>query len=124
MLCSSISFGIGVAITLIYSTILEESYGWSPSSVGLFSIGIIPAAFLAMLHSGWFADKVNIQLAARDGGVHRPEHHLFHLVVPYLTGAIGIIVFGVYANNPQEYSAWGLVMGKLLLYPETADRFD
>ncbi|KAF3009028.1 hypothetical protein E8E14_002403 [Neopestalotiopsis sp. 37M] len=110
MLASSISLGIGVAITLIYSTILEESYGWSASSVGLFNIGIIPASFLAMLHSGWLADKINVRLAARNGGVHRPEHHLIHLIVPYLTGATGIIVFGVCANDPQAYSAWGLVI--------------
>jgi MFS family permease len=116
MLASSISLGIGVAITLIYSTILEESYGWSASSVGLFNIGIIPASFLAMLHSGWLADKINVRLAARNGGVHRPEHHLIYLIVPYLTGATGIIVFGVCANDPQAYSAWGLVIGKLFIF--------
>jgi len=39
MLSSSISLGISVAISLVYSTILEESYGWSPASVGLFNVG-------------------------------------------------------------------------------------
>ncbi|KAI1342296.1 major facilitator superfamily domain-containing protein [Xylariaceae sp. FL0016] len=110
MLASSISLGIGVAITLVYSTVLEESFGWSPASVGLFNVGIIPAAILAMFYSGWFAEKANIWLAKRNGGVHRPEHHLVHLIIPYITGAIGIIVFGVVANSPQDYSAWGLVV--------------
>ncbi|KAI0471023.1 major facilitator superfamily domain-containing protein [Xylariaceae sp. FL0804] len=110
MLTSSISLGIAVAISLVYSTLLEESYGWSASSVGLFNAGVIPAAILAMLYSGWGAAKVNIWLAARNGGVHRPEHHLIHLIIPYLTGACGIIVFGVCANSPEKYSAWGLVL--------------
>ncbi|KAI1845751.1 hypothetical protein JX266_008116 [Neoarthrinium moseri] len=110
MLASSISLGIAVAISLVYSTILIEGYGWSPESVGLFNVGIIPAAFLAMGYSGWFADKLNIWLAIRNGGVHRPEHHLLHLIIPYLAGAIGIIVFGVCANNPEKYSAWGMII--------------
>ncbi|KAH9901750.1 major facilitator superfamily domain-containing protein [Xylariomycetidae sp. FL2044] len=110
MLASSISLGIGVAISLVYSTILEERYGWSPESVGLFNVGIIPAAIFAMLYSGYGADKMNVWLAARNGGVHRPEHHLLHLIIPYITGATGIIVFGVCANDPERYSAWGLVV--------------
>ncbi|KAI0019603.1 major facilitator superfamily domain-containing protein [Xylariomycetidae sp. FL0641] len=110
MLASSVALGFGVAITLVYSTILEESYGWSPESVGLFNVGIIPAAIIAMFHSGWWAGKVNVWLAERNGGVHRPEHHLVHLIIPYITGAIGLIVFGVCANDPETYSAWGLVV--------------
>ncbi|KAK2604097.1 hypothetical protein N8I77_007054 [Diaporthe amygdali] len=109
LLASSITLGIGVAISLVYSTVLEESFHWGPESVGLFNVGIIPAAILAMFHSGWFADKVNVWLAARHGGVHKPEHHLVHLIIPCFTGAIGIVVFGVVAHEPEKYSAWGLV---------------
>ncbi|KAH8647755.1 major facilitator superfamily domain-containing protein [Xylariales sp. PMI_506] len=110
LLASSITLGIGVAISLVYSTILEESFGWSAASVGLFNVGIIPAAMLAMVYSGWGADKINVWLAARNGGVHKPEHHLIHLILPFLTGSIGIIVFGIVANEPEKYSAWGLVV--------------
>lgn len=110
LLASSITLGIGVAISLVYSTVLEESFHWGPESVGLFNVGIIPAAVLAMMYSGWFADRVNIWLAARNGGVHKPEHHLVHLIIPCITGAIGIVVFGVVANEPEKYSAWGLVL--------------
>lgn len=110
MLAGSISLGIAIAITLIYSALLEDSYGWSPASVGLFNIGTVPGSFLAMLHSGWFAGKVNVWLARRNGGVHKPEHHLIHLIIPYLTGAVAIIVFAVCANSPDKYSAWALVI--------------
>lgn len=110
MLAGSISLGIAIAITLIYSALLEDSYGWSPASVGLFNIGTVPGSFLAMLHSGWFAGRVNLWLARRNGGVHKPEHHLIHLIIPYVTGAVAIIVFAVCANNPEKYSAWALVI--------------
>lgn len=111
LLVSSISLGVAIGITLIYSTILETGYGWSAASVGLFNAGTIPACFAAMLYSGWMAAKVNIWLAKRNNGVHKPEHHLIHLILPCVTGAIGIGVMAVCADQPKTHSAWGLVVG-------------
>ena len=111
LLCSSISLGIGIAITLVYSTILIQSYHWSPSSVGLFNAGVIPASMIAMFYSGWCADKINIWLARRNNGVHVPEHHLIHLIIPALTGVCGIVIIAVCSSNPEKHSAWGLVVG-------------
>lgn len=37
--------GIGIAVTLMYSTILIERFHWQPKSVGLFNVSVI---FLAM----------------------------------------------------------------------------
>lgn len=111
LLASSISLGIAIGITLIYSTILEVEYHWSPASVGLFNAGIIPACFLAMLYAGWCADKINIWLAKRNGGVHKAEHHLIHMIVPGITGAIGIVLIAVCAHKPEKYSAWMMIVG-------------
>lgn len=41
LMLSSISLGVGIAITLVYSTVLQESYKWSPESVGLFNVRIL-----------------------------------------------------------------------------------
>lgn len=111
LLASSMSLGIAIGITLIYSTILEVEYNWSPASVGLFNAGTIPACFLAMLYAGWGADKINIWLAKRNGGVHKAEHHLIHMIAPGITGAIGITLVAVCAHAPQSYSAWTLIVG-------------
>lgn len=38
LLLASISLGLSIGITLVYSTILEEGYGWKPKDVGLFNV--------------------------------------------------------------------------------------
>ncbi|OAG11553.1 MFS general substrate transporter [Paraphaeosphaeria sporulosa] len=111
LMMSSISLGVGIAITLVYSTVLQESYHWSPKSVGLFNAGVMPACFAAMFYSGWAADKINVWLARRNGGVHKPEHHLVHMIVPGLAGIVGIVLIAVCAERPDKYSAWGMVVG-------------
>lgn len=112
LLLSSISLGIGIAVSLIYSVVLEVGYEWSPGSVGLFNIGIIPASFLAMAYSGWFGDKVNLWLAKRNGGVHRPEHQLVNLIFPCVAGVVGLVALALPANNPEKYSVWGMLIGE------------
>lgn len=112
LLLSSMSLGIGIAVSFVYSVVLEVSYKWSPSSVGLFNVGIIPASFLAMAYSGWFGDKMNLWLAKRNGGVHRPEHQLVNLIFACLAGVIGLVAIVLPASNPENYSAWGMVIGE------------
>jgi hypothetical protein len=130
LLVSSISLGVSIGITLVYSSVLEEGYHWSPRDVGLFNVGswlpkqiiieslansgqggVMPACMMAMFYSGFCADKINVWLARRNGGVHKPEHHLLHLIVPFLTGVIGIVAIAVCSQYPNKLSAWGLVLG-------------
>lgn len=75
----------------------------------------MPACFASMLYSGYCADKINIWLARRNGGVHKPGHHLVHLIIPTLTGIIGIVAIAIGAQWPERYSAWGMVIGKIHL---------
>jgi hypothetical protein len=67
-----------------------------------------------MFYSGYVANKVNFWLARRNGGVHKPEHHLLHLILPCVTGAVGLVAIAVTANAPQDHSVWGLLIGKLI----------
>ncbi|KAH7350665.1 major facilitator superfamily domain-containing protein [Rhexocercosporidium sp. MPI-PUGE-AT-0058] len=103
-LASSISLGIGIAITLIYSNLLVEEWGWSPGSVGLFNAGVIPACFLAMLYSGYFGDKVNIWLARRNG-------EALYATAPITGDTVGVIAIDVTANASKQHSYWGLFIG-------------
>lgn len=38
LLVSSISLGVAIGITLVYSSVLEQGYGWNAKSVGLFNV--------------------------------------------------------------------------------------
>lgn len=66
----------------------------------------MPGCFEAMLYSGWAAGKMNVWLARRNGGMHKPEHHIVHLVVPGLAGIVGIVLIAICAEHHERYSAW------------------
>jgi predicted MFS family arabinose efflux permease len=112
ILASSISLGTGIAMTLVYGSVLTEGHGWSQSSVGLVNFGIFPASICAMIYAGWFGDKMNLFMAKRNRGVHTPEHTLLILVFPAIASLVGIVAFGAGSMWPGKVSDWGVIMGK------------
>jgi MFS family permease len=40
LMISSISLGVAIGITLVYSSVLEQGYGWNPKDVGLFNVSL------------------------------------------------------------------------------------
>jgi len=112
VLAASISLGVGIAMSLVYGTILTKSFGWSQASVGLVNVGIFPASFAAMFYAGWIGDRMNIWLAKRRDGVHIPEDSLIQLIFPFVVSCIGLVIFAVTAQKPETHSAWGIIMGK------------
>lgn len=112
ILASSISLGIGIAMSLTYGTVLEKRFHWSPASVGLINVGILPASIISMVWAGLLGDKINLWLAKRRNGMHIPEDALIILIMPSIVSAIGIVVFATSAMWPEKNSSWGIVMGK------------
>jgi hypothetical protein len=119
ILASSISLGTGIAMTLVYGSVLTEGHHWSRSSVGLVNVGIFPASICAMVYAGWIGDKMNVFMARRNGGVHIPEHTLLILVFPCIASLVGIVSFGAASMWPERVSDWGVIMGRstLVCYP-------
>ncbi|CEO60080.1 hypothetical protein PMG11_04723 [Penicillium brasilianum] len=111
ILLSSIVLGIGIALSLTYSTVLIQEFHWSPGSIGLMNIGVIPAAIAAILYAGWGGEKFAIWMAKRKDGVHFAEQQLVPLIVPTIVGVAGLILYGFTAESPQSSSSWGIIMG-------------
>ncbi|KAK6423260.1 hypothetical protein LTR95_016563 [Oleoguttula sp. CCFEE 5521] len=111
ILATSITLGTTIALSLTYGSILTEGFGWSQADVGLVNCGIIPISFAAMFFAGYLGDKLNLFLAKRRGGEHKPEHSLITLIFPTIVSALAIVVYAVTANNPARYSSWGIIMG-------------
>ncbi|KAG9668430.1 MFS general substrate transporter, partial [Aureobasidium melanogenum] len=111
ILVSSIVLGTGIAMSLVYASILTTEFHWSEKAIGLVNVGIFPASLAAMFYAGYIGDKMNLWLAKRRNGVHVPEDTLIQLILPFIVGAIGIIIFAVTANDPQNHSSWGIIMG-------------
>lgn len=112
ILASSIALGVGIAMSLVYASILTTEFHWTEKSVGLVNVGIFPASLAAMFYAGYCGDKMNLWLAKRRNGVHVPEDTLVQLILPFFIGAIGIIIFAITANSPETHSSWGIIMGK------------
>lgn len=111
ILASSITLGVGIAMSLVYSSILVSEYGWTEKSVGLVNVGVLPASLCAMFYAGYIGDKMNIWLAKRRNGIHHPEDTLIQLIFPFFVGSTGIIIFAISAMYPKTHSAWGIIMG-------------
>ena len=123
VLAASISLGVGIAMSLVYGTILTKSFGWSQASVGLVNVGIFPASFAAMFYAGWIGDRMNIWLAKRRDGVHIPEDSLVQLIFPFVVSCIGLVIFAVTAQKPETHSAWGIIMGKQNTGPHSIHKY-
>ncbi|KAI1841760.1 hypothetical protein JX266_012027 [Neoarthrinium moseri] len=79
-------------------------------------LGTVPAALVALLYSGWVADKVSVFLAKRNDGVHKPEMRLIPLIFPFIVGLVSLMVYGVCVEYPERYTwvgpvlAWNIYM--------------
>jgi hypothetical protein len=73
---ASLALSIIIMQSLTWGNILVNAYGWSPQSVGLNSLGSVPAGIAAFVCCGWGGDKLSIWLAKRNNGLHVPEHRV------------------------------------------------
>jgi hypothetical protein len=73
---ASLALSIIIMQSLTWGNILINAYGWSPQSVGLNSLGAVPAGIAAFVCCGWGGDKISIWLARRNKGLHIPEHRV------------------------------------------------
>lgn len=108
-LLSSTVLGCALGVSLTYNDVLENVYGWSASDVGLINIGGVVGAFLGMIYAGWPADKFNIWLARRNGGIHKPEHRLLMLPVVGVVGFASLLLYAFTCSGQTTW--WGPYMG-------------
>jgi MFS family permease len=92
------------------SSILGSApYNFPARMVGTAYLSPFVGAFLSVIWSGWFGDKVALFMARRNGGVREPEHRLWTLTVSGLFVTAGLILWGVGASQQIHYM--GLIFG-------------
>lgn len=74
-------------------------YNFDPAAVGYMFGGPCVGTVFGTLYGGYFADKMIVWLARRNGGVFEAEMRLYLYPLPAVFGAAGLIMFGATADR-------------------------
>lgn len=87
------------------SEIFLTQYGFSTSSIGLTNLAPFVGSVIGMFYGGAFVDWLSVQLAKRNNGILEAEFRLYAMIFPTITNAVGVIAYGIAANNK---ASWGI----------------
>ncbi|KAF7531217.1 hypothetical protein G7054_g9076 [Neopestalotiopsis clavispora] len=107
----SITLGLSIALSLTQDTVFHNLYGWPEYSVGLLNVGCPIVTCVAVLYSGWLSTKVDMYLAKRCDGTHKPEHRLVLLILPGMVGILGTMLYAAAAETPSRFQWFAPYMG-------------
>lgn len=83
---------LGATIAIVYP---YAPYGFSPSGIGLMSLGTFIGCILGSIYGGLLSDVSVVYLAKRNRGYYEPEMRLHILHLPVICQAAGILTFGL-----------------------------
>jgi MFS family permease len=90
-------------------SLIDLLYSWKFKTLGLAVVPIVIATPFVALLGGYVADKVSNAVAKRNGGQREPEGHLLNLVIPFLFGIAGCLLFG-YAGEHLKLVHWSVLL--------------
>ncbi|KAF5711535.1 major facilitator superfamily transporter SIT family siderophore-iron:H+ symporter [Fusarium mundagurra] len=104
LLFNSMVFGGLVVLSLTYAQRLEmPPWSFSPEAVGTVQIGAAIGAVFGLGY-GELAEPISRYLTKRNGGVRETEHVLPNFILPSILCFLGMIIYGVVAADPAQYS--------------------
>ncbi|CAG7930076.1 unnamed protein product [Penicillium olsonii] len=108
VLIASAMYGVILGAVVIISTIAPDlfsppPYLFSSAELGLFTFSSFAGIVIAAPIAGPLTDHLSRWLRVRNNGIHKPEHRLPALVLPFLICPVGLIVFGYTVANHQHY---------------------
>ncbi|KAH8671724.1 major facilitator superfamily domain-containing protein [Xylariales sp. PMI_506] len=104
MCLNGITLAVNIGIGTTYGGIIEGApYNWPDSSTSYVNCGQIVTALVALPVFGQGSDKLIRWFANRRGGVHEPETRLIPLIIPMIIGTFTAVLYGLAADNPNQY---------------------
>ncbi|KAJ5692958.1 hypothetical protein N7462_002381 [Penicillium macrosclerotiorum] len=108
ILIASIMYGVVLGGIVAVSTLspdlfMPPPYLFSSADLGLFTFSSFVGVVIAWPIAGPLTDLLSRILRKRNGNVHKPEHRLPALILPFLVCPIGLIVFGYTVARQQNY---------------------
>lgn len=89
--------------TLAPALFTDAPYNFSSAQIGLFFISGFIGISVAYPIAGPLTDIFSGWMCARNNNIHKPEHRIPALLVPFLICPPGLIVFGCTIANNQSY---------------------
>ncbi|PYI26240.1 MFS transporter [Aspergillus indologenus CBS 114.80] len=97
--------GAVVSISTLSSSIFSAPpYLFSSGALGLWTLGSFIGIVVAAPLAGPLTDALSQFLRRRNRNVHKPEHRLPALVVPFCIAPVGLVVFGYTAAHQMHYA--------------------
>ncbi|KAL2064573.1 hypothetical protein VTL71DRAFT_3710 [Oculimacula yallundae] len=105
---TALQFASGVAWLVLFLTILSvvfsaPPYAFNTAQIGMMGLGPFVGNAFGSVYGGPMADWAVMRLARRNGGLYEPEFRLYLLIIPAMTMAGGIIMFGVTADRGMHW---------------------
>jgi MFS family permease len=103
-LLNAVVFGGMMSIGITYATVLSAApYNLPMNIIALVNLAAAVGALLAWPASGLLINRISRRLAIRNAGVRDAEHYLPAFILPILTGAASVILYGITAQNHFHY---------------------
>ncbi|KAJ5642829.1 hypothetical protein N7490_006829 [Penicillium lividum] len=108
VLIASIMYGVVlggiVAISTLAPALFEAPpYLFTSADLGLFTLSSFVGIVIAWPIAGPLTDVLSRWMRKRNNNVHKPEHRLPALIIPFLICPIGLVVFGYTVARSAHY---------------------
>lgn len=114
---ATISYGVCLSGIVVISALgpgllSGPPYLFSPSSIGLYTLASFIGIIVAYPIAGPLTDLLSRYMCKWNGGVHKPEHRIPALIVPFLVCPPGFVIFAYMIDQQRSYalSAIGYAM--------------
>ncbi|KAL4888834.1 putative MFS transporter [Aspergillus ambiguus] len=100
-----VALGAVVSISTLCPTLLSPPpYLFSSAALGLFTLSSFIGVLIAFPIAGPLTDLLSRVLRKRNNNIHKPEHRIPALIVPFLVSPVGLIVFGYAVSRQMHYA--------------------
>lgn len=82
---------------------MPPPYLFTSADLGLFSVSSFIGILVSWPIAGPLTDLLSRWMRKYNNGVHKPEHRLPALILPFLICPVGLIVFGYTVSQKQNY---------------------
>ncbi|OOF92781.1 hypothetical protein ASPCADRAFT_133175 [Aspergillus carbonarius ITEM 5010] len=110
VLLASMMYGVVLGAVVSISTLSADlfsppPYNFSSAALGLFALGSFVGILVVWPIAGPLTDGLSNYLRTRNNGVHKPEHRIPALIVPFFISPVGLVVFGYTVSRQMQYVA-------------------